>query len=337
MHCPKWKGANPNSWVRVAAALCATPPTPVAPFSGTYISFWYWHHFLMPKASRELQRRSRTATTVGQGKRLALVFLPPPVRDTQSSPVSSERTEIQPCCLWLAAPCSAQRWCQCSPSSPGWGSQTPSIAALIYGIAQFCSEWVCELISATHWFAWQGYLGTTQKDLIQNPLPFSASLWASLWEAECHSADGHMSTLLPNGWFFTPLVPDPAKMSGQGLSCLLRCLQHGIPVPFQLPLPTAVLGLPSPSPFCTATLGVLTEDPSGPGYREEGEMSTVFPQLPEGAAVAGCQRFPWVMCLSVTSRCAGITPLCKAGHSGVPPGWVLPTVAPALWPDHHAA
>lgn len=78
----KWKGVNPNSWVRVCAALYATPPTPVAPFTCTYISFWYWHHFLMPKATRELQKRSRTATTVGQGKRLALVFLLSPGRDT---------------------------------------------------------------------------------------------------------------------------------------------------------------------------------------------------------------------------------------------------------------
>lgn len=115
MHCLKWKGANPNSWVRVGAALCATPPTPVAPFSGTYISFWYWHHFLMTKATRELQRRSRTATTAGQGKRLALVFLPSPVRDTQSSPESSERREIQAGCLWLAAPCPASAGVSAAP------------------------------------------------------------------------------------------------------------------------------------------------------------------------------------------------------------------------------
>lgn len=38
----------------------------------------------MPKAIRKLQKRSRTATTVGQGKRLAFVFLMlPPGRDTK--------------------------------------------------------------------------------------------------------------------------------------------------------------------------------------------------------------------------------------------------------------
>lgn len=153
MHHLKWKGVNPNNWVRVGAILCAMPPTPVAPFTGTYISFWYWHHFLMPKATRELQKRSRTATAVGQGKWLALVFLPSPVRDTQSSsecPQRGEKSRLAACDSLLPALSSGVS------AAPHHRAEGPklSTAVQIYRLSPLCSDWVYELISATCWFTW---------------------------------------------------------------------------------------------------------------------------------------------------------------------------------------
>lgn len=98
------------------------------------------------------------------------------------------------------------------------------------------------------------------------------------------------------------------------------CRQHSIPILFQLPLPTAVLGFPSPSPFCTATLG---------GADRGALRSWVWRRRREGAQSSsrcqrvqqwpGCQRDPWLIRLSVTSCCAGISTLCKDGHTGVSP------------------
>lgn len=97
------------------------------------------------------------------------------------------------------------------------------------------------------------------------------------------------------------------------------CWQHSISILFQLPLPTAAVGFPHPSPFCTATLGGADRGAlrSWAWRRREGARPSSSCQRVQ--QWAGCQRDPWVIRLSVISCCAGITTLCKAGHAGVSP------------------
>lgn len=323
----KWKGVNPNSWVRVGAALCATPPTPGAPFTRTYISFWYWHHFLMPKATREVQKRSRTATTVGQGKRLALVFLLSPVRNTQSSsacPQRGEKSGLAAC----SSPLPALHGAGVS-AAPHLQAEDPKLRALRLWFMDFCSDWVCELISATHWLTWQDYLGTAQRAFDPKPVGFLCSPVRSCMSL-CRQAHLPTPALLPNGLFFTPLTPDPAKMSGQGLSCLLRWALVGSTAsqsyssclsPLQrwdsLTLPL------SAQPH----LGVLTEVPSGPG-RGEGEKEHGPPPAARGCSSGLGARETHGWYASVSSPVVLASPPCaRLATLGCHPGCVLPTVA----------
>lgn len=289
----KWKGGNPNSWVRFCAALCATPPTPVAPFTCTYISFWYWHHFLMPKATRELQKRSRAATAVGQGKLLALVFLLSPVRDTQSSsecPQGAGKSRLAACDSLLPALHSSG-----VSAVPHHQAEDPKLWALwlwFTDLAHWCCDWVCELISATHWFTWRDYSGTAQRSFNPKPIsflcsPLSCSAGSSM--SQCRRAHLPTPALLPNGLFFTPLTPDPAKTSAKGLSCLSSWALVGSTASqshFSCLSPLQCWDSPHLPLSVQPPLGCWQRCPQVLGMEKKERRSTVLLQLPEGAAVA---------------------------------------------------
>lgn len=120
---------------QLSSSLCCPPchpSCPCVPLPSTYISFWYWHHFLMPKAIRKLQKRSRTATTVGQGKRLSFAFLTPPGRDIGDRAQPNALREEGNLGLLPVARCSplqAQSWWQPSPKSTRDG-QVPRLRIL---------------------------------------------------------------------------------------------------------------------------------------------------------------------------------------------------------------
>lgn len=336
MHHLKWKGVNPNNWVRVGAILCAMPPTPVAPFTGTYISFWYWHHFLMPKATRELQKRSRTATAVGQGKWLALVFLPSPVRDTQSSsecPQRGEKSRLAACDSLLPALSSGVS------AAPHHRAEGPKLWALQF---RFIDLALFVLTGCMSWFqppagSLDGdYLGTAQRTFHPKPIGFLCSPVRSCM-SQCRQA--HQPSF--------PVV----YFSHHWHQTLLKCLAKGSAAFWGELLSTAQHPnlIPAVSPHCSAGIPLLFpllhSHPWGCWQRcpqvlgmEKKERSTVLLQLPEGAAVA------WVPETSMAD-----TPQCHllfCWHQHPVQGWPHWCVAqarsyspwhPVLWPGHHSA
>lgn len=338
----KWKCVNPNSWVRVCAVPCATPPTPAVPLLSTYISFWYWHHFLMPKAIRKLQKRSRTATIVGQGKRLAFAFFMPPGRDTwdRAQPnVLRRRREIRACCLWVTSSPGHSTGDNAAPNQHltarflGWGSQTLSAAALI-----------CELSLLLFWLGLQAdvsHPSVHRMRLFRHSLATVSSKthWFSLfphellWEEEpCHGAARHRCLPQPSFslayfsrcWHQT-LMKHLARGAAAFWRGLLLVAQHLCLTPAASPHHGA--GIPPLPRSCTATLrgsGGWKRCPWGPGCGEEGEEEHgPLTATVEGAAMcwvperAGAQESLGET--SVTSHCAGVMTLCKVGYTGTSP------------------